>query len=158
MFRQSSHPQPNIVHHQIFIKHKWRRVSAVWSFFFCTLILWWTIARTDAHSSDYHKHRLPIERGKRERERGTDANAQNQQNEAELVHSLSSSIDVQIPGTWMHLVLAWLHSKREKLSWWKVCFHFLISSFGSVCRRIVIHMRDRSTWGERADARRWGDI
>lgn len=42
----------------------------------------------------------------RYREKSADANAQNQQNEAELVHSLSSSIDVQIPGTWMHPVLA----------------------------------------------------
>ena len=30
---------------------------------------WWTNARTDAHSGDYHKHRLPIQR-----EKGSDAN------------------------------------------------------------------------------------
>ena len=40
----------------------------------------------------------------RYKERSSGYNAHNQQNEApELVHSLSSSIDVQIPGTWMHL-------------------------------------------------------
>ena len=49
--------------------------------------------------------------------------------------------------------------KREKLSSWKVCFHFLISSFGSVQEESNSYERQRSIWEEGAGGGGcWGDI
>ena len=145
MFRQSSHPQPNIVHHQIFIKR--RRVSEVcqWTFLsYFRLFLVNTTARTDGHghSSDYHKHRLPIQR------------------EAECTQPTEWSSRV---GPFTFLInwcadtgdldaspQSWLDCIRsgKKLSWsGKFVFISSFPALAAVCRRSVIHMRDGWWWG-----------
>ena len=103
-----------------------------------------TTARTDGHSSDYHKHRLPIQR-----------------EEPRLMHTQPTEWSSRV-GPFTFLInwcadtrdldaspQSWLDCIRsgKKLSWsGKFVFISSFPALAVVCRRSVIHMRDGGGW------------
>ena len=148
MFRQSSHPQPNIVHHQIFIKHKRRRVSDVcqWTFlsYFRLFLL-----NTQLHGQT-DTAVIIINTDYRYRE------------EPGLMHTQPTEWSSRV-GPFTFLInwcadtgdldaspQSWLDCIRsgKKLSWsGKFVFISSFPALAAVCRRSVIHMRDGWWWG-----------